>query len=195
MTHDPPAPRGRVADRSHRRLGIDDTATLDRDAFVARFGGVFEGSPWIASAAWDGGPYASVAALHAAMVAIVEAAPRDARLALIRAHPELAGKAAIASALTPESTREQAAAGLDRLTPEQHAQLLSVTGTYRERFGFPFIICVREHNADSIIAGAAARLAHDPDDEERTALAEIAKIAALRLPDLVADDVAGRTSP
>jgi 2-oxo-4-hydroxy-4-carboxy-5-ureidoimidazoline decarboxylase len=194
MTHDPPAPRGRVADRSHRRPGIDDAATLDRDAFVARFGGVFEDSPWIAGAAWDGGPYASVASLHAAMVAIVETAPRDARLALIGAHPELAGTAAIAGALTPESTREQAAAGLDRLTPAQHAQLLSLTRAYRERFGFPFVVCAREHSADAIIAGAAARLAHDPDDEERAALAEIAKIAALRLDDLVADDVAGRTS-
>jgi OHCU decarboxylase len=194
MTHDPPAPRGRVADRSHRRLGLDDAATLDRDAFVARFGGVFEESPWIAGAAWDGGPYASVAALHAAMVAIVDNAPRDVRLALIRAHPELGGKAAIAGALTPESTREQTAAGLDRLTPEQHVQLLSLTSAYRERFGFPFVVCAREHSADSIIADAAARLAHDPDDEERTALAEIAKIAALRLDDLVTDDVPGRTS-
>jgi OHCU decarboxylase len=194
MTHDPPAPRGRVADRGHRRLGIDDAATLDRDAFVASFGGVFEDSPWIAGAAWDRGPFASVAALHAAMVAVVDAAPPAARLALIRAHPELAGKAAIAGTLTLESTREQAAAGLDRLTPEQHARILQLTADYRERFGFPFIVCAREHTADSIIASAAARLAHDPGAEERTALAEIAKIAALRLADLVADDVSGRTS-
>jgi 2-oxo-4-hydroxy-4-carboxy-5-ureidoimidazoline decarboxylase len=194
MTHDPPAPRGRVADRSHRRLGIGDAATLDREAFVAAFGGVFEDSPWIADAAWDAGPFASVAALHAAMVAAVDAAPPGARLALIRAHPDLAGKAAIAGTLTPESTREQAAAGLDRLTPEQHARILSLTAAYRERFGFPFVVCAREHTADSIIAAAAARLAHDPDDEERTALAEIAKIAALRLADLVADDVPGGTS-
>jgi 2-oxo-4-hydroxy-4-carboxy-5-ureidoimidazoline decarboxylase len=170
------------------------TATLERDAFATRFGGVFEGSPWIAQAAWDGGPYASVATLHAAMVAIVEDAPRDARLALIRAHPELAGKAAIAGTLTPESTREQAAAGLDRLTPEQHARILAVTADYRERFGFPFVVCAREHTADSIIANATARLERDPDDEERTALAEIAKIAALRLADLVTDDVPGGTS-
>ncbi|MCW2992550.1 MAG: hypothetical protein JWQ18_45 [Conexibacter sp.] len=194
MTHDPPAPRGRVADRGHRRLGIDDAASLDRDAFVASFGGVFEDSPWIAAAAWDLGPFASVDALLGAMVAVVDAAPREARVALIRAHPELAGKAAIAGTLTPESTREQAAAGLDRLTPEQHAQVLALTAAYRERFGFPFVVCAREHGADSIIAAAAARLAHDPDDEERTALAEIAKIAALRLDDLVADDVPGGTS-
>lgn len=194
MTHDPPAARGRVADRGHRRLGIDDAVTLDRDAFVARFGGVFEDSPWIAGAAWDFGPYRSVAALRDAMVAAMWAAPPSVRLALIRAHPDLAGKAAIAGALTPESTAEQAAAGLDRLTPGQHERVLALTAEYRERFGFPFIVCAREHTADTIIAAAQARLAHDPDDEERTALAEIAKIAALRLDDLVHDDVPGGTS-
>jgi 2-oxo-4-hydroxy-4-carboxy-5-ureidoimidazoline decarboxylase len=187
MTYDPPAPRGRVADRGHRRLGIDDAATLDREAFVARFGGVFEDSPWIAEQAHASRPWASVAELHAALVAVVDAAPREARLALIRAHPDLAGKAAIAGELTPESTREQAAAGLDRLTPAQHADLLALTAAYRERFRFPFIVCAREHTADTIIAAARERLDHDTDDEERTALAEIAKIAALRLDDLVAD--------
>ncbi|HEX5922524.1 MAG TPA: 2-oxo-4-hydroxy-4-carboxy-5-ureidoimidazoline decarboxylase [Baekduia sp.] len=165
----------------------------DRDAFVARFGGVFEASPWIAAAAWERGPYGNVAALHAAMVVIVDDAPREARRDLIRAHPDLAGKVAIAGTLTPESTREQAAAGLDRLTPEQHARILDLTAAYRERFDFPFVICAREHTTDSIIAAAAKRLAHDPDDEERTALTEIAKIAALRLADLVTDDVPGGT--
>jgi 2-oxo-4-hydroxy-4-carboxy-5-ureidoimidazoline decarboxylase len=190
--------RPRSAPLRHRSAtdyrAVRMTATLERDAFVASFGGVFEGSPWIAQAAWDGGPYASVAALHAAMVAIVQDAPRDMRLALIRAHPELAGKAAIAGTLTAESTREQAAAGLDRLTPDQHARILSLTSAYRERFGFPFVICAREHSADSIITDATARLAHAPDAEERTALAEIAKIAALRLADLITDDVPGGTS-
>jgi OHCU decarboxylase len=166
----------------------------DRDAFVARFGGVFEASPWIAAAAWKHGPYGSVGALHAAMVAIVDSAPPQARRALICAHPDLAGKAAIGGTLTPESTREQSAAGLDRLTPHQHDQLLALTAAYRERFGFPFVICAREHTADSIIAAATERLAHDAGDEERTALAEIAKIAALRLADLATDDVPGGTS-
>lgn len=185
MTNDPPAARGRVADRGHRRLGIEDAALLDRDAFVAAFGGVFEDSPWIAERAYETRPWADGAALHAAMTRVVETAERDERLALIRAHPELAGKAAIAGALTPESTREQAAAGLDRLTPEQHADVLALTAAYRERFGFPFVVCAREHTAATIIAAARERLEHDPDDEERTALAEIAKIAALRLADLV----------
>ncbi|WP_445150165.1 2-oxo-4-hydroxy-4-carboxy-5-ureidoimidazoline decarboxylase [Baekduia sp. Peel2402] len=186
MTNDPPAARGRVADRGHRRLGIDDAASLDRDAFVAAFGGVFEDSPWIADAAYDTRPWASVDALHVAMTRVVDTAPPDARLSLIRAHPDLAGKAAIAGELTPESAREQVAAGLDRLTPQQHADVLALTAAYRERFGFPFIVCAREHTADTIIAAARERLDHhEPDDEERTALTEIYKIAALRLADLV----------
>jgi OHCU decarboxylase len=120
------------------------------------------------------------------MVWVVEHSPRDARLELIRAHPDLAGKAAIAGDLTPESTREQAAAGLDRLTPQQYERITHLTAAYRERFGFPFVVCAREHTPDSIIATAARRLEADPDDEEQTALNEIAKIARLRLADLVA---------
>jgi OHCU decarboxylase len=159
---------------------------MDRDDFVAYFGGVFEESPWIAREAWESRPFGSVDALHAAMVWVVEHSPRAARLELIRAHPDLAGKAAIAGALTPESTREQAAAGLDRLTPAQYERITTLTAAYRERFGFPFVLCAREHTADSIIATAAARLEARPDEEEQTALSEIAKIARLRLDDLVA---------
>jgi OHCU decarboxylase len=153
---------------------------------VARFGGVFEESPWIAREAWEARPFGSVDELHAAMVWVVEHAPRDARLELIRAHPDLAGKAAIAGELTPESTREQASAGLDRLTPAQYERITALTAAYRERFGFPFVVCAREHTPDSIIAAAARRLESGTDEEEQTALSEIAKIARLRLADLVA---------
>jgi OHCU decarboxylase len=172
-------------------MTIDEADGLDREAFVAAFGGVFEHSPWVAEAAWEARPHGSVAGLHAAMVAAVDAAPADRRLALIRAHPELAGRVAITGALTAESTREQSAAGLDRLTPGQHARLLAATATYRERFGFPFVVCAREHTAASIIAAAEARAAASAEAEERTALAEIAKIARLRLDDLIDDDPGG----
>jgi OHCU decarboxylase len=148
---------------------------------VARFGGVFEASPWIAREAWEERPFGSPDALHAAMVWVVEHSPRAARLELIRAHPDLA----IAGALTPESTREQATAGLDRLSPEQRERITWLTAAYRDRFGFPFVICAREHTSDSIIAAAGRRLENDPDEEEQTALAEIAKIARLRIADLV----------
>jgi OHCU decarboxylase len=189
MSTDPPAQRGRVADRGHRRLAIHDAATLGHGQFVARFGGVFEDSPWIAEAAWRRGPFGSVEELHGAMVGVVLDAPREARLALIRAHPELAGRAAIARTLGAESASEQASAGLDRLTPRQHADLLALTAAYREKFSFPFVVCVRDHGGiDSIIATARARLDQDVDVEEAAALAEIAKIAALRLADLVEDE-------
>jgi OHCU decarboxylase len=166
-------------------IEIDAADRLGREAFVARFGGVFEASPWIAEAAWERRPFGSVEDLHAAMVRAVEHAPHDERVALIRAHPDLAGKAAVAGELTPESTREQAAAGLDRLTPAQYESITGLTAAYRQRFGFPFVVCAREHTPDSIIASASRRLEADPDEEERTALSEIAKIARLRLTDLV----------
>ena len=152
---------------------------------MARFGGVFESSPWIAEAAWAARPFGNVEALHAAMARAVEHAPPEARVALIRAHPDLAGKAAIAGDLTAESTREQAAAGLDRLTAEQYERIAALTADYRARFGFPFVVCAREHTADSIIAAAERRVAAGPAEEERTAVSEIAKIARLRLDDLV----------
>jgi OHCU decarboxylase len=164
------------------------THDLDRPAFVHRFGGVFEASPWIASEAWERGPYTTVDDLHRAMVAIVEEAPREQRLQLLLAHPDLAGKAAVAGTLTPESTAEQSAAGLDQLTERQHADLLALNATYRSRFGFPFIVCAREHDADSIIATAAERVEAEQLHEERVALAEVAKIARLRLDDLGLSD-------
>jgi OHCU decarboxylase len=162
-------------------VDVLEAGRLDRDAFVARFGAVFEESPWIAAAAWEHRPFASVEDLHAAMLAAVAEAPREARLALIRAHPDLGTRARIGA----ESTREQAAAGLDRLTAAQYERITALTAAYRERFGFPFVVCAREHTPDSIIAAAEARVGAAPEVEERTALAEIAKIARLRLDDLL----------
>jgi len=161
---------------------MDTVDRLDHDAFLARFGGVFEQSPWVAERAWAARPFGSLDALHHTMVEAVERAPRDVQLALIRAHPDLAANVS----LTAESEREQAAAGLDALTPEQFERITWLTTAYRARFGFPFIVCAREHTPDSIIAAAERRTASGPDEEEKTALSEIAKIARLRLADLVA---------
>jgi OHCU decarboxylase len=179
---------GPVAGKGPRRQSLDDVNRLSRADFVALVGPAFEQSPWIADAAWQARPFGHMAALHAALVAVVDRAGVQAQLGLIRAHPDLAGKAAIAGDLTEASTREQAGAGLDRLTTEQFARLTDLNDAYRARFAFPFVVCAREHTADSIIAGAAERVAADPDDERRTALAEIAKIARLRLQDLITDD-------
>ena len=114
-------------------------------------------------------------------------APRERQLELIRAHPELAGREAQQRTLTPESSHEQASAGLARLATEELEALRRLNSAYRERFGFPLIICVREHNQDSIIAWGTARLAHSREEEIKIALGEITKIARLRLGDLVED--------
>jgi len=171
-------------------MRLEDAGRLDRSAFVAAFGEIFEDSPWVAETAWARRPWASLSELHAAMVAAVDAAPAEQRLALLRAHPDLAGRAALAGALAPASAAEQAAAGLDRLDPVRYAQLHALNATYRDRFGFPFVACVREHTVDSILADAAARVSAVPEEEERRALGEVARIARLRLEDLVADGVA-----
>jgi 2-oxo-4-hydroxy-4-carboxy-5-ureidoimidazoline decarboxylase len=133
------------------------------------------------------GPFRSVAELHAALEAAMRSAPRERRLALVRAHPELAGREAAAGERTEASSSEQARAGLDRLSAEEVRALRDLNAAYRERFGFPLVVCVREHTKDSILAWGRARLGHDPELELETALGEIAKIAHVRLRALVAD--------
>ena len=159
--------------------------SLGHDEFVAALGPLFEGSPWIAAETWPARPFASRDALHQALCATMYGAPLEPKLALIRAHPDLAGKAAVARELTVESASEQASAGLDRLTPEEFATFTRLNRAYGDTFGFPFVICVRENTKDSILASFVARLEHPRDQEVETALGEIAKIARLRLLDAV----------
>lgn len=157
---------------------------LERDAFVARYGGVYEHSPWIAEALFARGLTEAEdtdAGLAAALAAEVAEADDAARLALIRAHPALAGRAAIAGELTASSRSEQAGAGLDRCTPEEFARFQALNAAYARKFGFPFIIAVAGHDRRSILAAFEARLDNDPDTEFRTALAAINAIARLRL--------------
>ena len=160
----------------------------DRDSFVARLGFLFEGSPWIVEAAWPERPFASRDELHRALCAVVARANADRHLALIRAHPDLVGRAALTGTLTRESTGEQAAAGLDpgRLAPAEIARFADLNEAYKARFGFPFVICARENKKESILAGFAARLSNDPAAEVATALAEIEKICWYRLVEVVA---------
>jgi OHCU decarboxylase len=160
---------------------------LSRDEFVTALGPLFEGSPWIAEATWPARPFASLDQLHQALCATMYAAPLERQIALIQAHPDLAGKAAIAGELTAESTREQSSAGLDQLSPAEFADFTRLNTAYREKFGFPFVICAREHHKISILEHFAARLEHARDREIRAALDEIAKIARLRLLDVVSD--------
>ena len=155
--------------------------TDDRKGFVAAYGPLFEHSPWVAEDAYERGPYGDREALEAGLAAAMHAAPRERQVALVRAHPDLAGKAAIEGTLTPDSAREQASAGLDRLSREEYEKLTAANAAYRDRFGFPFVICVRDHDKASILAAAQERLRNDPETELRTALGEIARIAHHRL--------------
>jgi OHCU decarboxylase len=162
--------------------GIDQ---LDREAFVARFGPLFEHSPWVAEHAWADRPFADAEELLEALCSAMYAAPRERQLELIRAHPDLAGRAAIEGTLTEDSRREQSSAGLDRLTPDEYAAFTRTNSAYRERFGFPFVVCVREHTKESILRTADERLGHSQQEEVRVALGEIAKIARVRLRDVL----------
>ncbi|MGE0255439.1 MAG: 2-oxo-4-hydroxy-4-carboxy-5-ureidoimidazoline decarboxylase [Alphaproteobacteria bacterium] len=181
-----------------------DTITLDAlnaatpDAFVAALGDIYEHAPWVAAAAARRRPFAGVAGLHAALAAAVDAAPEAERLVLVRNHPDLAGRAARAGEVTAHSAAEQAGAGLDRLSDAEYAAFHRLNDAYRAKFGFPFIVCVGRHTKDSILRQFERRLANAPADELATALAEVARIAALRLDRLVEGPdrlrVAGRLS-
>jgi 2-oxo-4-hydroxy-4-carboxy-5-ureidoimidazoline decarboxylase len=167
-------------------LTLEQLGRTSRREFVGALGDVFEHSPWVAEAVFDGGPFASVEALHAAMSRVVREAPRDAQLALLRAHPDLAGRAARAGAMTAASVAEQASAGLDRLSDEEYERFTRLNAGYRERFGFPFIIAVRRQTRAGILAAFERRLAQPLDREIETALGEVFEIARLRLLERIA---------
>ncbi|ALJ12335.1 MULTISPECIES: 2-oxo-4-hydroxy-4-carboxy-5-ureidoimidazoline decarboxylase [Sphingomonadales] len=156
---------------------MTDAAT----AFVARYGELFEHSPWVVERAARRLPLAD---LHAGLMEVVRAATTDEQLALIRAHPELAGKAAIDGTLTSASAAEQASAGLDRLNPDEFARFHDLNRRYTEKFAFPFIICVRLTNKAGILAAMASRLENDRPTEFAAAIAQIGEIVRLRLEDM-----------
>ncbi len=159
---------------------------LSQADFLRLIGPVFEHSPWIAELTWAKRPFESVGALHRALCETVLVSDEPKKLALIRAHPDLAGRAARAGTLTPASAREQASGGLDQLSAEEAALFDKYNREYRERFGFPFVICVRQNRKEATLAGFERRLKNSPEQEIDAALAEIFKIAELRLHDLIA---------
>ena len=159
----------------------------DLARFLEVCGPLYEHSPWVAERAFSCRPFATRDALHAALVAAVADATPDEQLALIRAHPDLVGRLAREGRLTAASTAEQAAAGLDALSAEEVAAFERFNRAYRERFGFPFVICARENRTAAILAAFPVRLAHSADEERATALAEIGRIGRLRLYDAVSD--------
>jgi 2-oxo-4-hydroxy-4-carboxy-5-ureidoimidazoline decarboxylase len=160
---------------------LDQLNALSEADFTAALGDIYEHSPWVAQAAGAKRPFATLANLHEAMIAAVNTASADATLKLVKAHPDLAGKAARAGALTADSTQEQASVGLDRLSEAEFARFHKLNDAYQSKFGIPFIVCVRRHTKDSILREFERRLSHDSADEFDTALHEIFRIGALRL--------------
>jgi OHCU decarboxylase len=157
---------------------------ISRADFVARFGGVFEHSPWIAERAYDAGAIAeplAAQAVHAAMCDVFRKASHAERLGVLRAHPDLAGRLAMADALTADSKAEQAGAGLDRLTPEEHARFTELNTRYMRDFGFPFIIAVKGHDRHSILAAFEERINHPVEEEFEVACGQVERIAGFRL--------------
>jgi 2-oxo-4-hydroxy-4-carboxy-5-ureidoimidazoline decarboxylase len=162
-------------------ISLQTLNATDAAGFVSALGGIYEHAPWVAEAVADRRPFATLAALHEAMVAAVRASSPQQRLALIKGHPDLAGRAARVGSLTVDSKLEQASAGLDCLSEKEFAEFHRLNQAYGEKFGFPFIICVRRHGKDSILRQFVFRLGNDAAAEMETALAEIFRIAALRL--------------
>ena len=167
------------------RVTLQELNAVDASVFTATLGGIFEHSPYVAKRVAAKRPFASVAALHEAMVAEIERAGAEAQLKLIEAHPELAGKAAVRGELTEESTREQSGVGLDRCSPEEFAKLQKLNDEYKQKFGFPFIVAVRGHSRQSIIALFEQRLANDRETELQECLRQVYRIGQLRLEDLL----------
>lgn len=170
------------------RMTVRELNGLARAGFVEVCGPLFEGSPWIAERAWERRPFASREELLGALVRTVEDADEAAQIGLIRAHPDLVGRLAREGRLGRESSAEQRAAGLDAASPEEAELFDRYNRAYRARFGFPFVICARENRKEAILAAFPVRLAHGSREEIATALAEIGKIARLRLLDRISEE-------
>ena len=167
------------------KISLTTLNALTHDEFVCVIGPVFEHSPWIAKLTWVAKPFTSLDKLHTALAETVALAGEAKQLALIRAHPDLVGKLALAGALTKESTGEQTSAGLAQLSPAEIILFQKNNADYQAKFNFPFVICARLNKKEMILAGFEQRLKNTRGQEIKTALEEIFKIAELRLRDLI----------
>jgi 2-oxo-4-hydroxy-4-carboxy-5-ureidoimidazoline decarboxylase len=154
---------------------------MDQTAFVQKFGGIFENSPWVAEKAWEKRPFATLNEMHAAMVAVAKYAPATAQLALLQSHPDLAGKEAQAGTMTTSSVSEQASAGLNALSHDEMTQISDLNAAYKKKFGFPFIIAVRMHTKEGILFEFNRRLQNDTQTEFANDLQNVYVITRLRL--------------
>ena len=161
-------------------MDIASVNGMDRAAFVAAFGGVFEHSPWVAERAYDRRPFANPAELHTAMAAAVRSASHEQQTALLLAHPDLAGREARDGTMTSSSVAEQASAALDRLTPAEMARIAGLNQAYRARHGFPFIVAVRHYTKAGIFHEFERRIANDTESEHAWALSQV--FAITRMP-------------
>jgi 2-oxo-4-hydroxy-4-carboxy-5-ureidoimidazoline decarboxylase len=160
---------------------------MEQAEFVRIVGPVFEHSPWIAETAWKEKPFLNISTLLDGLCEVVKKADVEKQLALIRAHPDLVGRAALAGTLTRESTGEQAAAGLNTLSPEEVKLFQQYNAAYKDKFDFPFVICARLNKKEAILKGFERRMKNTREQEIQAALEEIFKIAELRLRDLIND--------
>jgi allantoate deiminase len=179
------AAAARVVEQLVRRPTMTQLNTFDQNEFVSVCGGSFEHSPWIAERAWKNRPFTSIGDLHEKLTNAVSQSSTDEKLSLVRAHPDLVGKLARDGKLTRESTTEQTAAGLAKLSPDEIAAFERFNAQYREKFGFPFVICARQNRKEAILEAFPRRLANSRETELATALDEVFKIAQLRLADAV----------
>jgi 2-oxo-4-hydroxy-4-carboxy-5-ureidoimidazoline decarboxylase len=178
-----------------KQLRLEQLNEVAADEFVAALGGVFEHSPWVAETVCAARPFPDVDALHGAMVTAVRSAPRGVQIDLLRAHPELAGRQAREGQLTADSTSEQGGAGLGRLAEDEFRRFDELNRAYREMFGFPFIIAVKEHSKDSILASFETRLGNSMDVEIEYALGQVFRITRLRLHGSIVDPPATPLDP
>lgn len=160
---------------------MDGINGMDRAAFVQKFGGIFEKSPWVAEGAWEKRPFAGIGDMHAAMVNVVKYAPLPSQIALLQSHPDLAGKEAQAGAMTASSVSEQASAGLNALSKDEIKQISDYNAAYKQKFGFPFIIAVRMHTKEGIFFDFNRRLQNDTQTEYANDLQNVYAITLLRL--------------
>ena len=168
-------------------LSIDDLNRMAVAEFTARFGDVAEHSPWVAERAAGARPFADREAVAQAFSAALRGAARDEQLAVLRAHPDLAGRAAVMGELAEESRKEQAGAGLDRLTPEEFERFTALNAAYKERFGIPFIFAVKGATAAMILAAFEERLVNAQEVEVENALDNVCRIMRFRIEDRVAE--------
>ena len=166
-------------------LTLAELNRLSKPDFTQKLGEIFEHAPWVAEGAYESRPFASILSLHQAMTAVIIAAPHAVKLGLIRNHPELAGKAALAGELTTASTNEQKGAGLDHCSPQEYAELTALNRAYTEKFAMPFVIAVRGLTRVDIIAAVRRRIDNNPAEEESEALSQIYRIGRFRLEALI----------